>query len=221
MDNLIADFHIHSRFSHDSLMSPEQIVKRAKITGLSAIAVTDHNTIRGAFQAQKVAKGCHIQVIVGSEIKTTGGDIIGLLLNEEISSTEWVDVIQDIRSQGGWVVLPHPYRGHENPEQIAKYTDFVEVWNSRCAVEENKRALDLALSTGKKGIYGSDAHCPSEIGLVRIQVDPTSFEVQQVLSSSSTSSLNIHKSQVISLVRYRKFGTLIRAGAGFLWKKVD
>ena len=68
------DLHIHTLFSPDSLMEPEELVSRCLGTGLNCIAVTDHNTIEGAQEVQRLAI---IRVILGEEIKSSGGEIIG------------------------------------------------------------------------------------------------------------------------------------------------
>ena len=49
---LKADFHMHTHFSPDSEMAPEQLVRRCKKVGLTCIAVTDHNTTEGAFEVR-------------------------------------------------------------------------------------------------------------------------------------------------------------------------
>ena len=105
---LCFDFHIHSKFSYDSLLSPKRIVRVAKKRGLDGIAITDHDTIKGALEASKFNDS--IYVIIGSEIRTEKGDVIGLFLNEEITSKYFDEVVDEIKSQGGLVVLPHPYK---------------------------------------------------------------------------------------------------------------
>lgn len=219
MDDLIADFHIHSKYSHDSLMSPESIVKRAKKVGLTCIAITDHGTIRGGLEAKKVAGKYGMEVIVGAEIKTDCGDIIGLNLNDEINMTHWQDVIRGIRSQGGIVVLPHPYHDHNSVEEIARSMDFIECWNSRCTSEENLKATLLAKISEKKMIYGSDAHSLSEIGLVKVLVQLHPFTIGQVISSLYTSPWKIRTSQIISHVKKHEYRRLVQQGARFLWNK--
>ena len=72
---------MHTRFSPDSLMEPEDLVSRCMETGLDCIAVTDHNTIAGALEVQRLAS---FRVIIGEEIKSRGGEIIGLFLQEAI-----------------------------------------------------------------------------------------------------------------------------------------
>ena len=218
MENLIADFHIHSKYSHDSLMSPESIVRRAKKVGLTCIAITDHGTIRGGVEARKFEKKYGVKVITGAEIKTDSGDIIGLNLDDEIHATEWHDVILAIRAQGGSVVLPHPYRDHRKTEEIARSVDFIEIWNSRCTTEENSKARDLAQITSKKHILGSDAHCLSEIGLVKVGIIEEPYKIQEVMASKRSPSWEIKKSQIISHLKKGEIATLIFRGGRYLWK---
>ena len=221
MDDLIADFHIHSKYSHDSLVSPESIVKKAKKVGLNCIAVTDHGTIRGGIEGKKIGSKYDVEVIVGAEIKSDCGDIIGLNLNEEIEVTGWQEVIRAIRTQGGNVVLPHPYRDHHSVEKIAKCVDFIEIWNSRCSPDENSRAKLLADVSGKKTMYGSDAHSLSEIGLVKVQLGWDPYVIKKVFSFSYADPSAITSSRIISHVKRYEYRQLIREGARFLWKKIS
>jgi predicted metal-dependent phosphoesterase TrpH len=220
MDDLIADFHIHSKYSHDSLMSPESIVKRAKKVGLTCIAITDHGTIAGGVEGKRIAGKYGIEVIVGAEIKTDCWDIIGLNLNEEIEVTGWREVIEAIRSQGGRVVLPHPYHDHDSVEEIAHSVDFIECWNSRCTRDENSKAELLAGISGKKIMYGSDAHSLSEIGLVKVQLQWNPYSIKQVISCLYTRPWKIRTSQIISHVKKHEYRRLMQQGARFLWKKI-
>jgi len=220
MDDLIADFHIHSKYSHDSMMSPESIVKRAKKAGLTCIAITDHGTIRGGFEGKKIARTYGIDVIVGTEIATDCGDIIGLNLNQEIGSTVWKDVIRAIQMQGGIVVLPHPYRDHSSIEEMAECVDFIEIWNGRSTLQQNTLAQDLANRLSKPVMYGSDAHVSSEIGTVKTRIDPESFQLRELLSERYASVSEIHRSQIISLVKQRKWGALISQGTRYISRKV-
>jgi predicted metal-dependent phosphoesterase TrpH len=79
------DFHIHSKYSYDSLLSPEAILKRTLSKGLNAIAITDHNTIQGSTIAKSI-KQDSLLVVNGAEITTNYGDLTGLFLNEELQS---------------------------------------------------------------------------------------------------------------------------------------
>jgi len=125
------DLHIHSTYSYDSLLSPERIIKVAKRKGLHGVAITDHNTTKGGIEALKVEKGEDFQVIVGAEMKTEYSDIIGLFLEDEIRTSKFEEVIEEIKSQGGLSVLAHPYRQYKNPEEIVDRVDLVEGFNAR------------------------------------------------------------------------------------------
>ena len=89
-------------------------------------------------------------MIVGAEIKTDCGDIIGLNLNDEIGVTGWREVIKGIRLRGGTVVLPHPYRDHSHIEEISQCVDFIEIWNARSSPQENALGRTARLSHEQK-----------------------------------------------------------------------
>ena len=74
---------------------------------LDCIAVTDHNTIRGALLARELAD---FKVIVGEEVKSSQGDIIGLFLSEEVpKGLSPLETVRRIKGQGGLVLVPHPF----------------------------------------------------------------------------------------------------------------
>jgi predicted metal-dependent phosphoesterase TrpH len=167
---IIFDFHIHTCYSFDSWLKPKEIIKEAKRKGLSGVAITDHNTIRGGLEAQEVNEDSDFFVIVGSEIATDIGDIIGLFLKEEIKSRVGIEVTEEIHNQGGIVILPHPMKGHILKEEILKKIDLIEVFNSRTSAELNLKALRLAEEYKKPFIVGSDAHFLSEIGACKVLI---------------------------------------------------
>lgn len=168
---IIADFHIHTKYSYDSLQSPSSVLKYAKIRGLNTIAITDHNSIRGGIEAHKINNDPNFNVIIGSEINTEVGDIIGIYLNEDIKSRESTEVIDEIKTQGGMVILPHPFRGHKLNDELIIQCDTIEVFNSRSTVNENELSLELAKKFKKPFVAGSDAHFSSEIGLSKVIIN--------------------------------------------------
>jgi len=103
-------------------------------------------------------------LIIGAEIKTDFGDIIGLFLNEDIKSRSFYDVIYEIKSQDGLTVLPHPYRQHKNPEKIVDQVDLIEGFNARTKKISNDKSYQLAKESECSIIAGSDAHLGFEIG---------------------------------------------------------
>ena len=189
-----ADFHMHTHFSPDSEMSPEQLVERCVRVGLDCVAVTDHNTIEGALEVQRIAP---FKVIIGEEINSSAGEITGLFLKEavprDLSPLETVDLI---KGQGGLVSMPHPYdrfrRSVITPQGIEEalpYVDIVEIFNSRNNLDaDNRKAVELAESHGLLTSGVSDAHSPIELGRTYVEMpefDGTPEGFKQALSQGT------------------------------------
>jgi predicted metal-dependent phosphoesterase TrpH len=170
------DLHVHTSYSTDGSLSPANVVRIARSRRLRGIAITDHNTIKGGVEAKKYETD-NFTVIVGSEIKTERGDLIGLFLTEDVQSRNIQGASAEIRGQGGLVVIPHPFdslRGSAiNPTvEDARMVDAIEVFNSRCLLPKcNRKALNLAKTVGLGITAGSDAHYAREIGTAGIITD--------------------------------------------------
>ena len=67
MDNRIVDLHVHSTES-DGTFTPTEVIAEAKKAGLSAIALTDHDTATGIRKAMGAAKEAGIALIPGIEL---------------------------------------------------------------------------------------------------------------------------------------------------------
>src|SRR5262249_51765782 len=111
-----ADLHMHTSHSHDCATDPEALLDHCIAQGLGAVAATDHNEIGGALEA--AALGKPITVIVGEEVKTSQGEVIGLFLTEKIErGLTMAETIGQIQAQGGLVLMPHPFdRLHTIPD---------------------------------------------------------------------------------------------------------
>ncbi|MEM2915578.1 MAG: PHP domain-containing protein [Candidatus Bathyarchaeia archaeon] len=175
-----ADLHIHTKYSFDSFLEPKTVVKLALKRGLSAIAITDHNTIKGSLMTKQEASSVKdLAIISGIEVKTDLGDVIGLFVQDEVKARKFQDVVEEIRRQNGLVVLPHPYNGHEGVvEELISDVDVVECLNGRSSCDKNAKALRLAKHLDKPAIACSDAHFSFEIGYVKTKFysDPSSPE---------------------------------------------
>src|SRR2546422_5472064 len=86
MDRLLTEpapaagvLHIHTTFS-DGAPSPATVVARAIDLGLSVIAVTDHDSIDGAIEAALQAGVTRCEVVIGEEVSTRQGHVLGLFL---------------------------------------------------------------------------------------------------------------------------------------------
>ena len=80
------DLHTHSIYS-DGTWTPAQIIDEAERIGLSAIALTDHNTVAGLPYFFEAAKGKNVKAIGGVELSTDFEDVelhlVGLYIEEE------------------------------------------------------------------------------------------------------------------------------------------
>jgi hypothetical protein len=106
-----ADLHIHTDFS-DGSASLKDVLESALEKGLDSLAITDHNVVEGAVEAQALARrrGLPLQVVVGEEITSSEGHIIGLFLGERIRPLLSARAtIEEIHRQGGLAVAPHPF----------------------------------------------------------------------------------------------------------------
>ncbi|MCP1716353.1 putative metal-dependent phosphoesterase TrpH [Methanocalculus alkaliphilus] len=214
------DFHIHSHYSYDSLSSIKAIYKIAKKRELTGFAITDHNTLEGAMKASSY--NSEIITIIGEEISTNQGDIIGLFLNEEIQPGDIHIVIEKIREQDGLVVLPHPFKKNRSPSsEIVAMVDIIEVLNGRISQDENFLASDLAKRYDLQGIGGSDAHLSYEVGKIQtvIQQEITDIdEIRKLLKDTkkqifgSESSPYVHiPSAIIGTIKTKNFRNLARS----------
>jgi predicted metal-dependent phosphoesterase TrpH len=182
-----ADLHSHTHWSSDCSTPYKAIVAACQRRGIDVLAITDHNRIEGALELAE--QKLPIQIVVGEEVRTTEGEIIGLFLRDWIPprlSPE--ETIAEIKRQGGVVYVPHPFdairRGVILPqtlERIASSIDAVEVLNARLhAMERNQRAVQFADERKLLKGAGSDAHTAYEIGRAGVEMpaftDAASFK---------------------------------------------
>lgn len=84
--NKLCDLHVHSTFS-DGTYTPTEIIQQAVSIGLSAVALTDHNTVKGIPEFLSASKNQPIIAIPGIEMSTDfeGKELhlLGLFLPED------------------------------------------------------------------------------------------------------------------------------------------
>jgi predicted metal-dependent phosphoesterase TrpH len=165
------DLHLHTCYSPDSASSPEAVLATAKRKGLNGVAITDHDTLRGALETRDRNRDPAFQVIVGCEFTTDSGDIIGLFVKEAISSRRALDVIAQIHAQGGLALLPHPFHARPPREEVVQAVDLLEVFNARSSPDGNRRARELADRLQKPAVCGSDAHFVSDVGTCSVSLE--------------------------------------------------
>jgi len=185
-DWINADLHVHSNFSKDCVSSVESILGAAREIGLGALAIADHNEIRGAFLARELSQG-DPYVIVAEEVKTAEGEVIGLFLKEAVPpALSFDETLSLIKDQGGLVYVPHPFDALrttpsyrvlvENLHRI----DVIEIYNAKVALSSfNLSAERFAVKYNIVAGAGSDAHVLQGLGTALIRMprfdDPQSF----------------------------------------------
>ena len=208
-----ADFHIHTRFSRDSILSEDVFIRVAIERGLTHVAVTNHNNVEGAFavrdRVQELGLGDQLTVIVGEEVNTADGEVVGLYLQRTVPRGLSADETADeIHRQGGLVSIPHPFdpfRGSHIREvpltrlAEAGKIDVVEIFNSRVTFQRhNLRAAEFAARHGLPGIACSDSHASFEIAMSTnvLPLFGSAAELRAVLSQNqwhaSRSTILVH-----------------------------
>jgi predicted metal-dependent phosphoesterase TrpH len=179
-----ADLHCHSSASFDSLSNPTSLIRQARRFGLTHLAITDHERIDGALRARDLAAtrgpaddgGAALTVIVGEEVRTTEGDMIGLFLERAVAPGRTpIETAAAIHEQGGLAGIPHPFDRFRSSgarlaqaaglAELVRAVDFIEIYNARAMGKANERAAELARDEGIPGVASSDAHSPFEVGV--------------------------------------------------------
>lgn len=168
------EFHVHTKYSSDSILTFSMLLLISKLKKIDTLVITDHNEIIGAKKCKEKFKKHNINVIIGEEIFTKDGEIIGINLNKKIipglSATE---TIKEIKKQHGLVYVPHPYDEKRYKtvlkekciEKNKNNIDFIEVHNGRNILKKfSVKQQEIARKYNLCEIIGSDAHTFFEIG---------------------------------------------------------
>ena len=180
------DLHAHTMWSGDATTTPEELEAAVEAAAIDVLCITDHGTVNGA---AALAQRLPCRVVIGEELRTVAGEIIGLFLTERLP---WgltpQAAAERIRDQGGLVYVPHPFdptrhclRETELEALVAAgLVDAVEVLNAKTPLGSlNDRAVAFAADHGLLGGAGSDAHVPEAIGAAYVEMPdfdgPASF----------------------------------------------
>lgn len=163
------DLHTHSHASPDGGITADQYATALEDNILDFIAVTDHDSID---EAKRLHESLGERIIVGEEITTLHGEIIGLFLHKVIPPGQSaLKTVQAIKEQGGLVYIPHPFETvrkgitQTDLDHIAELVDIVEVYNGRALLQNRgPEATTWARMNGKVAAASSDAHGIKGVG---------------------------------------------------------
>ncbi len=171
-----ADLHIHSTYS-DGSAGITEILLQAAAQGLDTIAITDHNEIRGAQAAQEQARrmGLNLRVIIGEEVSTAEGHVVGLFLRDRIRPLLSAEAtVAEIQRQGGVAVAVHPFSlwlrlfrcgGVGRRVEWLPFTAIETVNGSAMeGLSNNYTAWFNRRYTRRAEVGGSDAHTVEAVG---------------------------------------------------------
>jgi predicted metal-dependent phosphoesterase TrpH len=185
MTRAFIDLHCHTSASFDCLARHGDVVKAAADRGLTHLVVTDHDRIDGALAARE-AVPAGLTVIVGEEIKTADGDLIGAFLERAVPpGMSAAETVAAVREQGGLVGIAHPFdrlrgslRTDVRMSALAPLVDWIEVHNARLVGGGNERAAGFAREHSIAGVAVSDAHSVMEVGVAytALEGDPSTPE---------------------------------------------
>jgi predicted metal-dependent phosphoesterase TrpH len=177
------DMHTHTMWSGDCTTTPDELAEALADAALDAICITDHNTVNGAVALQG---SLPCRVIVGQEVKTARGEMIGLFLSERLPhGIPAAEAAARIRDQGGLVYIPHPYDpvrhclAESEIEALAGAgaIDAMEVLNAKTSLTHlNRRAAGTAQRFGLAAGAGSDAHVPAAFGAAYVEMDAAGLD---------------------------------------------
>jgi len=206
---LKVDLHVHTSWS-DSKSSVKQVVKAASAKRLDGLAITDHNTLEGAREALREAQ--ELLIIPGEEVETWRGEVLALGISEALpKGLDAPEAVDEIHSQGGIAVAPHPTIPLLNTLSISLLRtlplDAVEVFSSITpfAWRYAKKNVRLAKSLGLPMVAGSDSHHHGTVGDAYTLIDADAGGVDAVLKAikagrtevGCTSSRRIYKLRML------------------------
>jgi predicted metal-dependent phosphoesterase TrpH len=172
------DLHTHTMWSGDSTTTPDEVRDAVVASGIDVLCITDHHEIAGAVRLRSELP---CRVVVGEEVRTQQGEIIGLFLTERVPfGLTPVDTARLIRDQGGIVYIPHPFdpmrRNLAEPaiRALADHglLDAMEGLNAKTSLRSlNRQASEVAAELGVAVGAGSDAHVPDALGAAYVEID--------------------------------------------------
>ncbi len=204
----------------DGWPTPTELVDHARHTGLDVIAVTDHDSIEGALRAaEHASRRSTFHVIVGEEVSSRDGHIVGLFLERRIrpgmSAAATVHAIHD---QGGLAIAAHPFwrtqRGtRTGPVHgvgwLAAELDFdaIEVENGTPGFYVfNQFARRLQIGLGSSEVGCSDAHILDAVGRAFTEFPGKTPEALRKAIVDGTTVARRSRYRAVGLVRYAAWG---------------
>ncbi len=196
---LRVDMHTHTMWSGDSTTTPDEVREAVEAAALDVLCITDHHAIEGALRLDGEVP---CRVIVGEEVRTHTGELIGLFLEERIpQGLTAIETARRIRDQGAIVYVPHPFDPMRcNIEEASLYEladggliDAVEVLNAKTSLKSlNAKARRFAEEFELASGAGSDAHVAEALGSAYVEIDDFADAASFLVALRSSTVIGHH-----------------------------
>ncbi len=235
----VGELHCHTTAS-DGVVSPRRVVDAAEALGLDVLAVTDHDTMDGALEAQAhaLASGARVQVVLGMEITTRRQDhIVGLFLQAPPAIFRSVpDTVDAIHAQGGLAIAAHPFLGLPSSISVGRLRealrscrfDGIEARNPYMKQRARERLREVMRRDGERigALVGaSDAHFGDLARNVTLFAGRSAADLRRALEGRATvpADGNVHHPppglRAHAQNQYRSLLRLPAKRAAILWRQ--
>ncbi len=180
---MLIDLHAHTwPRSHDSVLSPDELVVRAKQAGLDAIVFTEHDTLWDEASIRALCEKHQFLVLAGVEISTDEGHMLVFGIDKYVFGMHRsAELARYVEAVDGAMVAAHPYRrqmpwyirNEEEYEQALaraaanpayRFCNALEELNGRGSDRENAFSKRLCERMGMPGTAGTDSHAIQDVG---------------------------------------------------------
>ncbi len=193
---MLIDLHTHTRpLSHDSLLTPDDLIEAAKAAGLDAVCLTEHDFVWDPEEVRELARRHAFTVIPAIEVNTDDGHFLAFGLDRYVYGMHrTAELARLVDEAGGALVAAHPYR-RQLPFELRHDGDWtqaleraaanpayrfvcaVETLNGRGGERDNRFSRELCERLGLPAVAASDAHQPSDVGRCATELQPTVTDV--------------------------------------------
>ena len=197
---MLIDLHSHTwPRSHDSIISPDDLVDRAKKTGLDAVCLTEHDALWDEAAVRDLSERHNFLVLPGVEISTDDGHILSYGIDRYVFGMHRSsELAGHVQKAGGAMVGAHPYRRQmpwhirdideyeRSLERAAKnpayeYVIGLEELNGRGNDRENAFSKRLCALMGMPGTAGTDSHALQDVGKCATYFEREIHDVRELI----------------------------------------